>query len=118
MRLWGKKLMDNPPPEPKTKKDKIIAFASILVDATIILLLVYTLMANSCQICYQTGYGARTFTKCSNMADVMEDGLPSEVINVYEQETNQQSVSDAIAGSLYEEEIGSSKSEEPIEQLG
>jgi hypothetical protein len=84
MRYWAKKLMDNPPPEPKTKKDKILVTLSIIVDATIILLLVYTLMTNSCQICYQTGYGATTFRHCKNVADVMENGLPPEVIDIYE----------------------------------
>ena len=88
MRSWCAKLMDEPP-KPRsqmTKKDKALTIISAIVDATIILLLVYTLLVNSCQICYSTSAGANTFTQCKNMADIMENGVPSEMIRVYTQD--------------------------------
>jgi hypothetical protein len=84
MRLWAKTLLDDKPPRPITRKDKALVLFSVIVDATIIGLLVYVLLVNSCQICYGTGVGASTFTKCKSMPDIMETGLPTEIINVYE----------------------------------
>lgn len=86
MRMWAKMFMDSPPPKPMTQKDKILSLVSIIVDASIIGLLVYTLFVNSCQICYTTGYGANTFNRCSNVADVMADGVPSEIESLYKGE--------------------------------
>lgn len=71
-----------------TPKDKVLTIISIIVDATIIGLLVYTIMANSCQICYMTGFGQNTYTQCKGVSDVMETGLPSEVIDIYEGKTS------------------------------
>lgn len=76
--------MDSPPQKPITRKDKVLTIVSVITDALIIGLLVYTLMVNSCQICYQTTAGQNTFKQCKGMSDVLETGLPSEVIDVYE----------------------------------
>ena len=85
MRTWASLLRDNPDRKSNmTKKDRWLVFISALVDATIIGLLVYTLMANSCQICYQTGFGQNTFQSCRSVSDVMENGLPNEIITIYE----------------------------------
>lgn len=103
MRLWAKNLMDEPP-KPRsqmTTKDRALTMISIIVDSTIIGLLIYTLLANSCQICYQTGFGVHTFNQCKNVADVMETGLPEEVINIYEGKTPTQKVDSAL-GVEYE----------------
>jgi len=102
MRLWAKKLMDHQCPEKKdmTKKDKFLVTFSVIVDSAIIGLLIYTLMANSCQICYQTGFGQDTFTRCSNVADVMEDGLPQEYIDIYEGKTQKEIINNSISEGL------------------
>lgn len=86
MRAWIKKSMDHqcPPKSERTKKDKILITLGVVLDAVLIGLLVYTLMVNSCAICYSTGFGVRTFQQCKSFTDVMETGLPPEIINVYE----------------------------------
>lgn len=102
-------MMDNKPPAPKTKKDKALTYISALVDATIIGLLIYTIMANSCQICYQTGFGANTYTQCKGVSDVMKTGLPSEVIDIYEGTQSQE-----ITGNETIEVVDNGKLGSPI----
>ena len=86
MRFWCKKLMDHQCPDKKdmTTRDRWLTFISTLVDGAIIGLLIYTIMANSCQICYNSGFAQDTYTKCKSYSDVMENGLPEEIIELYE----------------------------------
>jgi len=94
MRLWAKNLLDEPP-KPRsqmTTKDKILTIISIIIDSVIIGLLALTLIINSCQICYMTNAGATTYKQCKNIANVMEDGLPNEVIDIYEGKTTKDNI--------------------------
>jgi hypothetical protein len=79
MRIWAKAISDKYPNLKFAMK-----VSSVAVEGIIIGLLVYTLIMNSCQICYQTGVGVQTYKQCKNVADVMETGMPKEIIdNVY-----------------------------------
>ncbi len=84
-RLWANKLMDNPPPKPKTKKDKFLTYLSAGIDATIIILLIVTITLNSCNICFQSSIGGIQYRRCKNVSDIMEEGLPQEIIDIYNQ---------------------------------
>lgn len=85
MRIWAKAIADKYP-----NLKFVMNVLSVAVDGIIIGLLVYTLLMNSCQICYQTGIGVQTYKQCKNVADVMETGMPSEVISqVYNRGNNQ-----------------------------
>jgi len=115
MRIWAKKLMDNPPQDKKdmTKKDRWLVFLSALFDATMIGLLVYVLMVNSCQICYQTGFGQNTFQKCKGISDVMETGLPQEIVTVYE---GQEAYEDRSFGDIAVE-IADNRIDTPLQEM-
>jgi len=83
MRLWAKNMSEAHPDH-----KRFWTIASAIADATIVGLMVYLLFAYSCQICYSTQTGVNTFRTCSNVANIMADGMPSGMKEIYQGNTS------------------------------
>jgi hypothetical protein len=95
-RLWATefaKFWDENEPD-KTKPKKIfgkhfwLGILGMVVDGALIGLLIYAILMHSCELCFGTNIGATTFKQCKGYSQILEDGLPPEVINIYTQTEN------------------------------
>jgi len=75
--------MDDEQKKKPLNKARLIAIAGMVVDGALIGLLIFAIISHSCEICFSTNVGATTYTKCKSYSQILEDGLPSEVIDLY-----------------------------------
>lgn len=96
-RLWAVELpkwWDANEPD-KTKPKKVygkhfwLGILGMIVDGALIGLLIYAILVHSCELCFGTNIGATTFKQCKGYSQILESGLPPEVIKIYTQTENQ-----------------------------
>jgi hypothetical protein len=88
-RLWAVEIPkwwdEIEPDKPKKKYGKHfwLGVMGMIVDGALIGLLIYAILMHSCELCFGTNIGATTFKQCKSYSDILETGLPKEVIDIY-----------------------------------